>query len=649
MNEQENFRFYNIVPCNPGKEELQAQDVIELEARTGIDIALYSLTLHPEGFPARKKAEYLIESYRKFSRALQGSKVKPGVLIQSILGHWPRVDKDEEQWTRTIDLLGRKVRFCPLDPGYRDYIFRTIADLAKEHPCFLLGDDDIRSFSPNAECFCDLHTAEFNRRTGRSFTPEEYRKAVAESKVGDEIFNAYEQLRQDTVNGVCGLIREALDSVDPTIPAGTCMPGWELRFNGFASRAIAAKGQPPVMRIANSRYMETDNIDFAETHLRSQSLRQFWKEIPVVLDETDTCPHTLFSKSAISVHAKLVSAVFAGLNGSKIWYINCHKGRAPINRKYTKVLEKYRGYYPALADLMCQAQPAGVIIPMHDYFPTWHPGNFHEDFLTAENWVRQLIGIYGIPFTGSYDLTQDGIYAVAGADAVNRFSEAQLKQLMTRKVLLDGAAAVALTKRGFASCMGVSAEFRDFRFNRESSADGKRGYPISKHPDVPFLTVLDPNAEVLTRLGYAAFSTSPDVEDVAPAAVLYRNAEGGLICTTVFTPKVTFSWAQDLRKKWLIRIFDRMNGSQIPFTAVENQWIMLIHRKLQSGQNLLGFFNLGFDAMETLEIRCAEKPAKAELLLPSGEWQELKTAWNDGILSLPVSLACYEPAVIRIS
>ena len=69
-----------------------------------------------------------------------------------------------------------------------------------------------------------------------------------------------------------------------------------------------------------------------------------------------------------------------------------------------------------------------------------------------------MIGIYGIPFTGSYDLTQDRIYAVAGADAVNRFSEAQLQQLMSRKVLLDGAAAVALTQRGFASSMGVSAD-----------------------------------------------------------------------------------------------------------------------------------------------------------------------------------------------
>lgn len=53
MNEPTNFKFYNIVPCNPGREELQAQDVIELEARTGINTALYSLTLHPEGQPSR--------------------------------------------------------------------------------------------------------------------------------------------------------------------------------------------------------------------------------------------------------------------------------------------------------------------------------------------------------------------------------------------------------------------------------------------------------------------------------------------------------------------------------------------------------------------------------------------------------------------
>ena len=94
--EETAFCFYNVVPCSPGQEKLLADQMIELEKRTGIRIALYTLTLHPEGFPASRKAEYLTDSYRRFSSALAGSRVRPGVLIQSILGHWPRVDKDEE-------------------------------------------------------------------------------------------------------------------------------------------------------------------------------------------------------------------------------------------------------------------------------------------------------------------------------------------------------------------------------------------------------------------------------------------------------------------------------------------------------------------------------------------------------------------------
>ena len=220
--EETAFCFYNVVPCSPGQEKLLADQMIELEKRTGIRIALYTLTLHPEGFPASRKAEYLTDSYRRFSSALAGSRVRPGVLIQSILGHWPRVDKDEEQWTRTINIEGEAARFCPLDPQYRQYIFNTIAALAKEKPCFFLGDDDIRGFSPHAECFCPLHTAEYNRRTGNSFTPEEYRQAVRNSKVGDPVFTAYEQLREDTVNGVCKLIREAIRPFPqgPVCPAG---------------------------------------------------------------------------------------------------------------------------------------------------------------------------------------------------------------------------------------------------------------------------------------------------------------------------------------------------------------------------------------------------------------------------------------------
>ena len=643
------FRVYNIVPCNLGRDKQQAQDVIELEARTGINIALYSLTLHPEGFPAWKKADLLIESYRKFSLALQGSKVHAGVLLQSILGHWARVDKDEEKWTRTIDVYGNIKRFCPLDENFRNYIFETVAALAKEKPCFILGDDDIRGFSPKAECFCKLHTAEFNRRTGKHFTQEQYRQAVLKCKVGDPVFTAYEQLRQDTVNGVCRLIREAIDSVDPSIPAGTCMPGWELRFNGNAAQAIAGKNQPPVMRIASGKYQEQTALDLGLNHLASMTIREFWHEIPEVLDEADTCPHTLYSKAARSVHAKLCSAIFAGLNGAKIWCINTHKGELPVNRKYTAELEKHHRYYSVLAETLHDATPEGIIIPAHDRFPHWHPTDWFEGFITQENWVDRMFGVYGIPFRTSFNLNENGIYAIAGEAAIERFSDDQLRQLMTRKVLLDGPAAVALTKRGFAKDLGVKAEYRDFAFNREISPDGKTTYPISKIPQIPYLTKTASAAEELTFLGYAAFTNSQAIERVCPGTVLYRNRRGGTICTAAFQLNFIFSWMQENRKIWLEMVLDKLNGKKLPYAAADFQPVMLLQRKLKSGEDVLGIFNLSFDPMDTVSIRCAKKPAKVEILQTNGRWKVLLFDWNKGVMELPVRLECYEPAVFRIA
>ena len=191
------FHFFNIIPYSPGREKELAADVIDYVEKTNNDTVLYCLSLHPEGFPAMKKALQMVESYRTLKKELAGTKVQLGVLIQSILGHWPRVDKDEEQWTRSINVYGAKVRFCPLDENFKKYIVDVAAMLAAERPVFIMGDDDIRGFSPKAECFCQLHTAEFNRRTGKNFTPDEYREAVLNATPGDAVHGAFEELRKE--------------------------------------------------------------------------------------------------------------------------------------------------------------------------------------------------------------------------------------------------------------------------------------------------------------------------------------------------------------------------------------------------------------------------------------------------------------------
>ena len=81
------YRLYNVVPMYLGHETEQAARCVEMFERTGEDTALYSLTLHPEGRPATDKVDKYVASYRAFAAALKGTKVKPGILVQAILGH----------------------------------------------------------------------------------------------------------------------------------------------------------------------------------------------------------------------------------------------------------------------------------------------------------------------------------------------------------------------------------------------------------------------------------------------------------------------------------------------------------------------------------------------------------------------------------
>ena len=117
------FTMLNIVPFSPGREDVSAQDMVEYEARTGNAIALYSLTLHPEGLPASEKVDFAVASYRRFAKALEGTRVRPGILLQAIIGHWTddAVAHKSEPWQRSIDIDGRPVRFWRMPSSSRAY------------------------------------------------------------------------------------------------------------------------------------------------------------------------------------------------------------------------------------------------------------------------------------------------------------------------------------------------------------------------------------------------------------------------------------------------------------------------------------------------------------------------------------------------
>lgn len=643
------FTLYNVVPFSPGNEKVAAADAKEYLGRTGNDLVLYSLTLHPEGRPAIDKVRRYVESFRRFKAELAGSDVRAGILVQAILGHWPRVDKDIEDWTRTVDAKGKKVRFCPLDPAFAQYITDTFTLLAKERPAFILTDDDIRAFSHEAECFCERHMALFNKRRGTSYTADELRAKLKGAGQDDRDYVEFLALQREMIEGVVKRARLAIDAVDPSIPGGICVASEEHLCCAPLARAIAAKGQTPVIRTSTAAYIERMTAAAAPRCIcRMMGFEEYYRGSGIeLLCEADTCPHNLWSKSARSFLTHLVSAAFVGMNGAKIWYVNGHKGPFPVSRNYTDVLAENRGLLPALAEAVSGTEWEGLAIPCFTNFPNWHLVNNHSEFFVATDNAGANVCIpFGIPFQTVRDFDADRVYALSTAAEIARLSDDDLRRILSRRAVIFRDASIALTKRGFDRLTGVRATTRDIAFTCEH--DCMNGNDIANSPmSGSALFEADPSAEVLSTLGFRPFSGSKRCDVASPATVLFANAIGGRVLTVQYHLGMSkYHMYSEARRAWLLASLDRLS-EHLTFAAGHDQDMLVLVRRNATGEHIILTENLNPDPIRHLSFRTASAYREVQCLASDGTWKTVNTRFDDGKLVCETSLAFYEATVLR--
>lgn len=627
----------NVVPYSPGCEAQAAADARAYVERTGDDIVLYSLTLHPEGRPARNKLMRCLESYRAFVRELEGSKVKPGILIQAVLGHWPRVDKDEEPWTRSVDVFGEKVRYCPEDSGFKAYIFKIGQEVAKAHPSFVLTDDDIRAYSHEPECFCPRHVADLNRRLGTSYDEARARAALTACRVGDRTYEAFIAMQREMIDNVARTLRAGFDSVDPMLPCGASMPGEEPRWAARTARIVAARGQAPVLRVCNAAYNEGApktmyrNVmqTFAKSSLCGEGIR--------LIEEADTFPQNRWSKSAVSFYSKSVIGIMCGLTGAKRWYVGAHfNDGTPVDEAYLKILERHRGQLPALAEAVKGTHSGGLALPLVRRFVAWHPVTNRTELGCAEtSAVEDWIGPFGLPFYATESLSDDAIYVLSGREQTERFSDQELQSLLGGRVFVDGQAALAISRRGFDDLLGVEASSCGFRYNGEVTAGGDP-LPFPKTAGTPFLKAR-PGAEILSHLVYRPFAGA-EPEVVSVGSVSFCNRLNGRVVVTAFHADVP--WYNRItvrRKRFLVKALGKL-GFDGPF-AEADQHVLTLVRESADGSRLVSVTNLGYDLLESVRLHLPTNAGRVERMDLHGKW------CPDG----DVCLSVHETAVFRVS
>ena len=643
------LQLYDIVPFSPGNEAVVVDDILRTHRETGLEIFLYSVSLDPRGNPAKENVHKAIESYRRIRDGIKGSDVKLGFLLQSILGHWKRVDREVEPWQRSIDVDGNPQRFCILDERFRAYIRDVAVALASEKPCFILGDDDIRAYSGGKlECFCPLHTAEFNRRTGHTFTPEQYRDAVKSAMAGDAIATVCSALRDEIPVLVSETVRKGIDSVDAAIPSGSCMPGVATARMVPRVRAMCA-GHPAVMRFANGHYAEFGRLDISAIAVRTQLYNAYYRDkIDVMLDESDTFPHTSYSRGGRSYHAKLSMAFFLGLDGAKLWYVGMHRDGQRIPESLDRVFARQMPFYKTLHEAVRGSRSLGVRLPAREPVAS-HPLRPEEGgFAMDEQWALNCLCVYGIPFYVDFSVAPGSVVLVESDKMVNSLAPTELDSLLSGRVFVAGPAVRALVARGRAGDIGCRPVAGDVAYTVERTVEGRVNLAISKEETVCPLGDLEPGAEKISELCFSVSGNGTGAEAVAVGSAFFFNARGGRICSSAFTvPNCHgFNDQNPGRKKWLSGLLRHLDPGFPPILANDEPNLTLV-RKASDGALLVYTLNLSYDEIMTPQYLCCEDVSSVEVLSCDGSWQPLRVKRAGDVISFDYRLAGFECAVFR--
>jgi len=635
------LKTLHVMPLIPGHEpELAADAEMLLQNGVCTDIACM-MTLVPEGDPPVDKARILGAGFAAFRRVFKGDASRLGILAQATIGHGWAPD-EPAKYQKIIRPDGTPAyQMCPLDPAFQDYIRDAFLHLAALKPAFFMIDDDFRMLLGRNGCYCPLHLADIGRRLGREIS----RADLLDSLRKDPgVAREYDTLLLDSLMGLAGVIRGAIDATDPSIPGSFCACSSDIRHAGLLARRLAGAGNPRVVRINNSRYLTAEMRTFPiRMYLGAMQVAGLDQDI-TVLAETDSCPQNRYSAGAHLVHAHYTGSILEGCHGAKHWITRTGTYQPGSGVAYREVLTKHRGFYETLFRSVQDSVPSGYVAAVLPSAPVFNSAPDRVAACGSAKTWGDLLGVLGLPC--NYARMPDLPALLTGED-VDLFPDDDLRRLLRNGLLLEGTAAERICKRGFGADLGVTAEpWLGPAVSGERWANTVLG-PAMRNTR---LTPTGPGTRIHSMLLHRTSGVSESFMEVGPAVTLFKNASGARVAVLAASfgsqyELSSFGFYDEDRKRELVELLGWVCGHPVAFYYPGDAEVYLKMRRLADGRDLLAFFNLGHDPLEVIPLVSPYAITKAEMIAPGGAWQEI--AYAEGCLQIPLLPA--EPKVFRIT
>ncbi len=645
---------YSVTPLFEDHFEERVADLIDQHKRNISLMPLFCVKIQPEGTPVWSNGERIAKSYRRYKTELDKAGVPSGILLQSTFGHGTASMAPAP--FRFMETLDKQPLFayCPMDEGVLDHLCKEIMTIAAEHPSTLMLDDDVRLLMrPGVCCGCPAHIAEYNRRMGTSFTKETLNDYVKSHDQNDALVQGFVTLMRDTLVHAVTRMREAVDSVDPTIQGVNCTSGDECDSVIFTNPIWCGKGNPTIVRTPNGTYAPISVKTISDTMRRAAVCGARLRDngIKITLAECDTIPFNRYGKNARYLHTHFTASLLEGLKGSKHWITRMSSYEPRSGVAFREILAKHAPFYEKIAELSDRLTFVGANSAFTEQ--KWYDLRPDNRWQSHSNyWATKIFERMGLPFY--FSNKNYGATFLEDTIGVDLPDEEIQKMFAEGSVFMSAEVAVQLEKRGYGDLLGVTAEKFDYdklgrivseAFNEDASLI------CQKQKNLMLLTPTSDKTEVIS---YNYRTEDGVLVNVSPAVTKLPREGGKFTVVYCGTPNAEhlytegFAFLNETRKQQFIELLSEAGA--LPIYLPSDNELCLRAGYLDDGRMLAAIFNLSYDPEEKTVLYLEKEPKTIFYLNENGEEIPVSFAKNEeGFYTIEASCEPLYPTVLLIS
>jgi len=640
---------FSIMRLDTEHLEEVCQDIAEQYRTNATNMALFSMSLAPEGNPPADKATAFCKKYDLFRDRLNELGCECGILVQSTIGHGYKLNL-VKSFERYLGRSTGEVRniYCPYDEGFREHFKNALATIAKHSPKVIMIDDDFRLMQgPGRGCACSLHMKRFSELTGKNMTREELNAHIKAHPYNDTLTDAFIETQREAVVGAAKIMREGIDSVDPTIQGAYCCAGKGAEFGAEIANILAGKGNPSIIRLNNCLYAPVSTKNFSRRlTMASYQLAQLKDKVDIPVSENDSLPQNRYGGTGAQFfHSHFVHALLLGAKGAKIW-ITRSPAEAKSGKPYRKILAKNSGMYDKLSELANEFKPFGCCIPVTK-FPAYDLENEDPWVGYNDGWAVNLLERLGLPLYYSKD-PKDAIFLEGDVD--KRYTDDELKELFKHTVILASDTAKRIADRGLAELTGVNVKAWNGQ-NISGEIVFINNNNTQRQKNAQKLIPLNDGVEILSEAYYTPDGGTTKIV-LFPASTMYKNPLGGTSIVFCGTPISLhnylegFSFLNETRKLQLTTLLSA-NGL-LPIYYSGDIEMLAQAGKISDDRILAVFTSLGYDILDELELCCDTEIHSIEKMKPNGDFEPVEFKQNGKTVIVDTSVNPVDPIVLCI-